>query len=67
MITFTNTPISSINIAEFIDILSDEFTGIKGFGVYAFLSFRDIENLYSIFLVNKMPARAISRTFVKNY
>ena len=67
MNTFTNTQTPNINIADFIDILSDEFTGIKGFGVYAFLSFRDIENLYSIFLVKKVPARTFSRIFVKNF
>ncbi len=67
MNTITHNPSSIAERANFIDILSDEFTGKKGFGVYAFLSVNDIENLYRHFLGKHMPARDFSRAFVRNF
>ena len=67
MSTITNSNSASIARSDFIEILSDEFTGRKGFGVYAFLSCRDIENLYTNFLVTTMPARIFIRIFVRNF
>lgn len=63
-ITQTNP---TIGRSDFIEILSDEFTGAKGFGVFAYLSFRDIDNLYNLFLANSVSARAFIRGFVRNF
>lgn len=61
-----NNP-ARIERSDFIEILSDEFTGEKGFGAYAYLTFQEIEHLYNLFLNNSVPARLFIRLFVRNY
>jgi hypothetical protein len=67
MNTITQANPAWIERSDFIEILSDEFTGEKGFGAYAYLTFQEIEHLYSSFLNNTVPARAFIRVFVRNY
>lgn len=52
---------------DFIELLSAEFSSAKGVGVYAFLSFSDIEKLYNQFLGDTMPASVFIRIFVKRF
>lgn len=56
-----------LGLVEFIELLSAEFTCAKGFGVYAFLSFRDIETLYRRFLNDMVPATVFVRVYVKRF
>ena len=58
---------STLERSDFVDLLSGEFAATKGFGVYAFLSFKDIENLYNDFLDNSMPARVFIKIFLRNF
>jgi len=67
MKTSTQTKSLIVERTDFIEILSAEFTCAKGFGVYAFLSFNDIENLYNRFLGDTVPATVFVRVFVKRY
>ncbi len=67
MNTNTQPNANSITKSDFIDLLSGEFTGKKGFGVYAFLSFKDIENLYANFLGDSMPASVFIKVYVRNF
>lgn len=63
----TQTDSLIIERTDFIEILSAEFTGAKGYGVYAFLSFNDIERLYHRFLGDTVPAAVFVRIFVKRF
>ncbi len=67
MNTSTQPNSNPITKSDFIDLLSGEFTGKKGFGVYAFLSFKDIENLYDNFLGDNMSARVFIKVYVRNF
>ncbi len=67
MNTIAQPNTSIIEKADFIDILSGEFTVTKGFGVYAFLSFRDIENLYNDFQHKTVPAKVFIKFFVRHF
>lgn len=65
----TSTPSYSVRVerADFIEILTAEFTCAKGFGVYAFLAYSDIEALYNRFLGESVPATVFVRLFVKRF
>lgn len=52
---------------DFIELLSAEFSFAKGVGVYAFLSFSDIEKLYNQFLGDTVPVTIFVRVFVKRF
>ncbi|TAL51601.1 MAG: hypothetical protein EPN89_03155 [Methylovulum sp.] len=67
MNTSTPTTLPVVERTDFIEILSAEFTCAKGFGVYAFLSFNDIEKLYNRFLGDTVPATVFVRIFVKRF
>lgn len=67
MNTVAQTNPSMIEKAEFVDILSGEFTVSKGFGVYAFLSFRDIDDLYNDFQHKAVSAKVFIKFFVRNF
>lgn len=62
----TSTPLT-IDRGDFIELLAAEFTCAKGFGVYAFLNYSDIEALYNRFLGEAMPATAFIRLFVRHF
>ena len=64
--TVMNTLKSTMERAEFIDLLSAEFTHTKGFGVYAFLSFNEIESAYHRFLNSPERPSVFVRLFVKS-
>jgi hypothetical protein len=56
-------PLNHLEQTEFADLLSGEFLINKGFGVYAFLTYEEIEDLYLQFLNKAVSAK----TFVKNF
>lgn len=66
---FTSSFTSSLAIDRevFIDLLAAEFTCAKGFGVYAFLSYSDIDALYHRFLGETVSATVFVRLFVKRF
>ncbi len=57
----------AIGRGDFIELLAAEFTCAKGFGVYAFLSYSDIDALYHRFLGERIPATVFIRLFVKRF
>ncbi len=67
MNTLATDNTSSMARADFIDILNDEFTTMQGFGIFAFLSFHDIDALYNSFLDSAKPAKTVVKKFVKSY
>ncbi len=52
---------------EFIESLNDEFTSKQGFGIFAFLSFSEIDELYHVALANNQPAKVTIKMFVRQY
>ena len=53
----------AIGRGDFIELLAAEFTCAKGFGVYAFLSYSDIDALYHRFLgESRHSAPSLPRT-----
>lgn len=52
---------------EFIESLNDEFTSKQGFGIYAFLSFSEIDDLYHVAIVNSQPPKVVIKMFVRHY
>ena len=67
MSTYTESQVTGLERFEFIELLSAEFKCAKGFGVYAFLSYPDIETLYHRFLNEHLPATVFVRLFVKRF
>lgn len=59
--------LGTVEKTDFIEILSAEFTCAKGFGVYAFLTWSDIERLYHRFLNETIPATVFVRLYVKRF
>lgn len=61
-----NTLKTTMDRAEFIELLSAEFTHTKGYGVYAFLSFSEIENAYHHYLNSPERPNVFVRLYVKS-
>lgn len=53
--------------SEFIESLNDEFTSKQGFGIYAFLSFSEIDDLYHLAIVSTEAPKVAIKMFVKHY
>lgn len=51
----------------FIEILSDEFTAKTGFGVYAHITFSDIDHAYQQYQQRNAPMRLFAREYVRSY
>lgn len=58
---------NDINVARlaFIETLSDEFITNYGYGVYAFLSPPDINNLFNQYLKHGQSLRLFAKSYVK--
>lgn len=52
---------------SFIEVLSDEFTALTGFGPYAYLSPVEVDQAYRHCLQNRVPVRAFAREYVNLY
>ena len=63
----TSTQPLIIERGDFIELLTAEFTCAKGFGVYAFLSYNDIDALYHRFLRESIAPTVFVRLFVKRF
>ena len=67
MKTVTHPHPAGLERADFIDLLSAEFTYAKGFGVYAYLTYHDIDTAYHRFLGDGLPPTVFVRLFVKRF
>ncbi|MCF7988689.1 MAG: hypothetical protein K9L60_14145 [Methylovulum sp.] len=63
----TSTQSLVMGRGDFIELLTAEFTCAKGFGVYAFLSYSDIDALYHRFLGEAVSPTVFVRLFVKRF
>lgn len=53
--------------SSFIEVLSDEFTALTGFGPYAYLSPVEVDQAYQHCVQNRVPVRAFAREYVNLY
>ena len=51
----------------FIEILSDEFTAKTGFGVYAYITPVDVNQVYQQYQLHNAPIRLFAREYVRHY
>lgn len=52
---------------EFIEVLSQEFLMVKGYGVYAHLSTIDVIRLFEQFQTQGIPPKNFAKEYVKSF
>ena len=57
----------SIEISEFLSILGNEFMRYTGYGVYAFLTYEKIYDLYEQYATTEFPVEIYARIIVKEH